>query len=128
MVNRKKNFSIFIGILVICFALLTGCTTLHSLFYGKTSQKVQAQDNKIVAVESQISSLENNKINDVKSFSFGVDYSLQKATNKEPAVVTAQELNKRVQSLVGLPSLEEQMAMANIVKILFLITLKVKKC
>lgn len=89
---------------------LVGCSHMPTIF-GHSSQAVARQNNAIVKVQNKISNVNENKVAQVQSLSYGVDYSLGKSTNKEPAVLVAKELNARVQSIVGLPELQQQKEM-----------------
>ena len=92
---------------------LTGCAVTG--IFGHSSSQIEKQNNRITSVETKISNVQENKIAEVQQLAYGVDFSLSKATNQEPAVKVAQELNSRVENIFGLPVLEQQKAMVEMV-------------
>jgi hypothetical protein len=105
----KKTFLI----LPLLLLLLTSCAYLGT--FGKSSNQVAKAQTKISSIEGSISNVRENKMDVISQLSFGTDYALNKSTNKEPAIITAKELNKRVQSIAGLPDIEKQTAMVQLV-------------
>ena len=103
----KSNLKLIAVLIVICSTLFVGCTTVEGIF-GKNSKNVAKQATKIELIKDQQSLNDKNKVEQVSFFSAGIEYSLDKVTNKEPSVIVAQDLNDRIKALVGNPSLEEQ--------------------
>lgn len=89
---------------------LTGCSTVRGIF-GKTSVATQKSVDKIELAQNEISQNTTSNIDLIAGLSFGTDYALNKITNPVPAVNVAKELNNRVQSLAGMPSLDQQKEM-----------------
>lgn len=102
----KTNFKVILFV-ALCSIFLVGCTTVQGIF-GKNSKNVAKQTSKIEDITSLQSLNNKNKVEQISFFTAGVDYSLNKVTNPEPAVVVAKDLTERLKSLAGNPSLEEQ--------------------
>lgn len=103
-------------IIPILLVVAVGCSTFSGII-GKSSNALKKQDDKITAVNNQISQTHENAITQISSLSYGTGYALDKVTNPdEPAIIAATKLNERIQSLAGLPDLEEQKAMTALVE------------
>lgn len=101
-----KNKNIYILILAIIL-ICTGCSAIKGVF-GKNSTALAKQSDKIDAITEKQHDNVDDKMTQVSFLSAGIDYSLKKVTNTEPAVIIAKDLNDRVLSLAGYPSLVEQ--------------------
>lgn len=101
-----------ISVLLI-LSLLVGCSSTG--FFGKTSNSVAKQEMKITQLDGRIADLQIAKLNQVQSLSFGVEKALDRITNAPIEVVVAKELNTRVESVAGLPPLEQQKEMIQLV-------------
>jgi len=98
-----KNF--FIGLLLIgTLSFNTGCTTLST---GKNSGKEEIARNKVENVEDLIGENIRNKVENVANISYGIDYVLTKEEDPSKFVKIAKDLNSRIMSLTGAPTLEE---------------------
>ena len=93
--------------------IVTGCETTG--IFGNSSSKVDKASDRITEVQNKIIKNKDEKIYEVKDFSFATDYSLKKATNKEPAILVAQNLNQRIETILGLPNIEKQSQMVMMV-------------
>lgn len=100
-------------IIPVILVLLVGCSSTG--FFGKSSTKVQKEADKITVIDTKIDTVKENKVSTVQSLSFGVNDSLNRVTNAPIQVVVAKELNTRIQTLVGLPPLEQQSEMIRLV-------------
>ena len=108
----KNQF--ILAILVASALFGTSCSTIHGIF-GKTASKEQKKADEIALVEKSQGQNTDAKIKQVAVLASGIDYSLLKITNREPAVSVAQEINRRVESLSGKPDLEAEKEMWKIV-------------
>lgn len=100
-VIMKNKFIIFTILLLVLTA--TSCKTLD--IFGKSSKQQVKQGEKIDDVTKDQSDNLKKKMDNVAVLSSGVDYTINKITNKEPAVKVAQDLNLRIMSLSGKPDL-----------------------
>lgn len=104
----KKLFTSFIiGIIAFSF---TGCNTLlhkNEGVFGKSSKSIDKISNQIDDVTVQLSHTDQQRLTSIGAWSKGVEHSLDKATNKEPAIVTAQKINERVEELANHPDIDE---------------------
>jgi len=100
-------------VMIMAMVLLTSCSSLG--IFGESSAAVSKQNNKIVAVDNKLNDLSDTKLNQVSQLSYGVNDSLQRITNAPIEVKVAKELNQRVESISGLPTLEQQKAMVKMV-------------
>jgi len=105
---------IYVITVILALLLVVGCSTMTGIF-GKSSNSVAKQELKITQLNDKIADLQVAKINQVSQLSFGVDVALQKITNAPIEVVVAKELNSRVESIAGLPPLEQQKEMFKMV-------------
>jgi hypothetical protein len=85
---------------------LTSCT-VPSIF-GNKSKKIQAQATKVEKVDKQLNQLSDEKLKQISSYSYGVDYSLNKITNSIPLEVeVAKDLNQRILTISGNPLIDK---------------------
>jgi hypothetical protein len=93
-------------LLVLCVSiLLTSCALLQQ--HTGPASKLEAQSRaKIVSVEDKINSNTSQKLDVIAGLSFGTGYALTQVTNPPQAVTVAINLNKRISSLTGSPTLE----------------------
>jgi hypothetical protein len=109
--SKTSKIGFFRGFFV-CLTLicLLGC---HGLLYknegvlGKASLTQAQATQAIRDINTEINKTDDDKLTHIGAWSAGVDYSLQHVTNKEPAVITAQEINQRVKDLANKPDTEE---------------------
>ena len=105
-----KTKNVVIGILILSIFVITGCSTIKSVF-GKSSKAEAKQQDKITTVEKKQNQNLQDLMNQVAIFASGTDYALDKTTNKEPIVVVAQDINKRVISMSGKPNINAEKEM-----------------
>lgn len=109
--KRLKSFLVAVPLMVI---LLAGCASLPT-FWGNSSKAVARQGDKIEAVQDKLTLNQDKKVDQVQQFSFATAYSLSKVTNTEPAIAVAKDMNSRIEAIMGLPELEKQKAMSQLV-------------
>lgn len=105
-----KRLHIYLISLMVIVSLSIGCGTVNKVF-GKSSQANSKAAAKIDTIEKQINTNNLDKLNEISVLASGIDYSLNKVSNKEPAVVVADDLDKRVISLAGKPNLDAEKEM-----------------
>lgn len=104
--------------LLLVLILCGGCSGLlgkNKGKIGKESQKTAAIAEKINELEQKSSNINEQRLTSIGAWSDGVDYSLQKETNKSPAVSIAQDLNERIAALANKPDFEEVKAIHKII-------------
>lgn len=101
----KTNFVVLFSLILL---FITGCSNLDGVF-GQKSKIIQDQSTRINQVETKLSQNEKEKLTSIASFSYGIDYSLNKITNQviPPEVQIAKDMNNRILTLAGAPSIEE---------------------
>lgn len=109
-----KRTSIFIFLLA-SMMLLTSCSTIKGIF-GKSSSAEEKAAAKIEQVEDKQDLNQTAALKQISSLSYGVGFSLEKITNKEPEVFIAQDLNGRILTLSGQPSLEDIKSMQSTIE------------
>lgn len=110
----KIRLSTIILPFVLAATILSGGCAYSGLF-GHSSHQVEKQSNRISEIQDKIDDNTSEKIFQAKDFSFGTGYALGQATNSEPAIQVAKDLNSRVQNILGLPPLEQQKEMTALV-------------
>lgn len=99
----KKCLSFIV--LAISLSLLSGCVTL---FPKKSSIQTEANSrNNIANVETKLSSNLVSRMDVISTLAFGTDYALEKVNDPSREVVVAKDINKRIMSVSGSPSLEK---------------------
>lgn len=94
-------------LVLVILALATGCDTLPNIF-GKSSQSISKQEQKIERVDDKLSSINKQKLEDIAVLASGTQYSLTKVTNPPQAVIVAKDINARVISEAGYtPTIEK---------------------
>jgi cellobiose-specific phosphotransferase system component IIB len=83
--------------------------------FGKHSVAVAKQNQKIVQVEQKISDNQAKKINEISQLNYGTMDALKRVTNSSPPIDVANEMATRVESLAGLPTVEQQAAMSKMI-------------
>ena len=110
---KTRLLSILLGIGIL-FA--SGCGILHK--NQGVIGKAQLADNKAKAqielVDNTAAKVNVQRLDKIGAFSAGVDYSLKKETNQSPAVITAAQMNQRVQALANKPDFGEVQAVVSI--------------
>lgn len=114
--NKKPLFGVFdkvilwSAIFVVGIATLTSCSSVKGVF-GKSSEKEAKQSEKIGRVERDINKNTETKIDQIATLASGTDYALNKVTIREPSVMVATDINKRVMSLSGKPDFNSEKEM-----------------
>lgn len=106
--------SIVLPILLMLLLSTTSCETLNGVF-GKSSNKENKAKSKIEDIQRAQVENEKSKMEEISALASGTDYALNKLTNKEPPVIVAQDINKRISSLAGKPNLNAEKEMWNII-------------
>ena len=102
---KKKIINILV--VVIAVTMLTSCAYISSLTKGKSTkieQKVRAEINKI---DNKINNNISEKLDIIAGLSFGTDYALNKVLNPSKEVQVAIDINRRVSSIAGNPTVEK---------------------
>jgi len=108
-----KNIKVICGIVLL--AILVGCAGKEGIF-GKSAAKIDKQSAVIQVIEDKQTVVTEKKIDQISELSFGTGYALNKATNTEPAIVIAKDLNQRIETIAGLPDIQKQKAMMEMVE------------
>lgn len=95
-----KNLLVIFSILY----LSTGCALFNPS--GAASRNEAKNRNKIVNLDSQISSNAFQKLDNIAGLAYGVNYSLNKVNDPPREMTVALDLNQRIMSLSGSPSIE----------------------
>jgi hypothetical protein len=96
----------FIIPIILAIFLVSGCVTDNP-----ASKKEEKSRAKITAVESAQKRNESAKIEEIGTLAFGTDYALSKVTNAPREVVVAKDINQRIVSLAGSPTIEKMKEM-----------------
>jgi ElaB/YqjD/DUF883 family membrane-anchored ribosome-binding protein len=85
--------------------LLTSCAMLSSK--GKAAAAEERGRNRIANVDSKLNANVVEKMDAIASLAYGTDYALSKITDPSREVQIARDMNKRVESLAGSPTLDQ---------------------
>jgi hypothetical protein len=85
--------------------LVTSCSTSGT--YGERSIKEDAGKSKIEQVDKSINNNNIKRLDYIGEYSYGIQYSLDQTNN----IIMIEQLNKRIQSLSNLPSIEKMKSM-----------------
>ena len=108
--TRIMNKLIFI--LILC-TLMAGCSATTGIF-GKSSKAVDKQANRIEAVESKLNSANVHRLQEIGTFSYGIDLTLRN-THYTNQLYSIGQLNDRILSLAETPDLAAKQEMQRIV-------------
>lgn len=108
----SKKRSIFSPILIVflCAAVLTGC----AVFGGKKGAATKAEAKgraQIVNVDNKIAANTSEKLDTIAGLAYGTDYALGKVNEPPREVTVARDINQRVMSLSGSPTIEKMKEM-----------------
>lgn len=96
---------LFLTIILVLSIFVTSCALLQQ--HNGPATKLEAQSRaRIVNVEDQINSNTSQKLDVIAGFSFATGYALNQVTNPPQSVKVAIDLNKRIGSITGSPTLE----------------------
>lgn len=104
---KKLVISIVVGLCMVAF--LTSCTIFTSK--GRASKAEEEGRAKIVNVDSRINANIADKMDTIASLAYGTDYALSKINEPSREVLVARDINKRVESLAGNPTLDQMKEM-----------------
>ena len=90
--------------LSLCLLFLTSCSVFTNK--GKLAKQEETNRARIVNIDNKISANLSYKMDQVSALAFGTDYALNKVTNSIREVEVAKDINKRIISLSGSPSIE----------------------
>lgn len=111
----KKTISILLAVSL----LLSGCALFGtSKQVTKNQDKLDKQVQKTTATKTDISKNTDDKMNQVSTYAYGINYSLNQVTNASVPVATAIKLNGRIMSIVGSPEIDEMNKISQIVDLL----------
>ena len=96
-------------ILAISLIVLTSCSVFTPR--GKTGRVEEKNRARIVSVEGQINANIAEKIETIAGLAYGTDYALNKINIPSKEVTVAKDLNQRVVSLAGSPTVEKMKEM-----------------
>lgn len=92
-------------ILFSSLALLTSCAVFTNK--GKAAKAEEEGRARVINVEDQISVNTVEKMDQVAELAYGTEYALSKVNTPPREVVVARDMNQRVMSLAGTPSIEK---------------------
>jgi hypothetical protein len=99
-----------ISILAISMVIfLTSCAVFTSK--GRAARAEEEGRAKIVNVDSRINANIADKMDAIASLAYGTDYALSKINEPSREVIVARDMNKRVESLAGSPTLDQMKEM-----------------
>lgn len=98
-------------IFVLVATVLTGCAIFTGNKRGDAAKIEEKSRTKVINLEDRISSNLDAQIDTIATLSFGVDYALNKVEEPPREVTVAKDINKRVMSLSGTPSIEKMKEM-----------------
>jgi ElaB/YqjD/DUF883 family membrane-anchored ribosome-binding protein len=100
---------LFPTIIALSLIALTSCTVFSNK--GKAAKAEERGRAKIVEVDSRINANVVDKIDAIASLAYGTDYALSKINEPSREVEVARDINKRVASLAGSPTLDQMKEM-----------------
>lgn len=96
--------------ILFCSMFLISCSSLlknNEGIFGKSQKTIGKLTEQYHNINNQIAQTDSDKLTHIGSWSRGVERSLDAATNKEPAITTAQQINQRVEELANKPDTDE---------------------
>lgn len=103
------------GLLAISLFGCSGLLSKNKGTYGKIAKQEEVAAAKIDKPTDQLNAIKDQRLTSIGALSSGVNYSLNKVTNSEPAVDIAKQVNDRVKTLANKPSLVEEKEIFNII-------------
>jgi hypothetical protein len=103
---RKLFLPLIVGLILLTS---TSCTIFTSK--GKVAIAEEKSRTRIVNVEGQIVANTTEKLNEIAGLAYGTDYALSKVNNPPREVSVARDINQRVTSLAGSPTIERMKEM-----------------
>ncbi len=105
----KKN----IWFILIIWLIIPGCATWRNK--DKNQRDIENKQSDVQTAKNSLNANSKEKMHQVQSLSFGVEYALKKAPTNNIPVKIANELNERIGSLAGTPNMEEVNKMKDMV-------------
>jgi len=96
-------------ILGLSLVVLTSCAIFTNK--GNSALLEEKSRARIVNVEGQISANTSDKLESIATLAYGTDYALSKVNDPPREVVVARDMNQRVTSIAGSPTLEKMKEM-----------------
>lgn len=103
--SNKINKTLIPILLISMILAVSGCSGIK--IFGKKSNMESVSKAKIENVEYLLSSNLQSRMDEVANLSYGVGYALNQETNPSTTVDIAKELNTRISSLSGVPTIDE---------------------
>ena len=103
---KKVIIPIVIGLTLL---VITGCSIFTNK--GKSANAEEKSRSRIVNVEGQISANTAERLNEIAGLAYGTDYALSKVNDPPREVSVARDINQRVVSLAGSPTIEKMKEM-----------------
>lgn len=101
---------VFIPIIAaLCLVFMTSCAMLSSK--GKAAKAEELGRNRIANVDSKLNANLAEKMDAIAGLAYGTDYALSKVNEPSREVNVARDINKRVASLSGSPTLDQMKEM-----------------
>jgi len=99
-----KRLILYLGI-SISLIMVVGCTAFSTKdIFSETEEKNRSN---IVNVENKIKSNVSDKLDKISELAYGTDYALSKVNEPPKEVEVARDINKRIVSLTGTPTVEK---------------------
>lgn len=100
---------IFAIIAITSVILLTSCAMFNTK--GRAAKAEEKGREKIASVDSRINANTSDKLDAIASLAYGTDYALSKVPEPSREIEVARDINKRVESLAGSPTLDQMKEM-----------------
>ena len=105
----KKSIIITPVVILISCLILSGCSIFTTK--GRESKAVSAGKSKVENVDNKINANTNSKLDLISEYAYGVSYVLNKIDEPSREVTVALDINQRIVSLSGNPTLDKMKEM-----------------
>lgn len=95
--------------IVLSLSLLTGCSIFSKK--GNASKAEETSRSRVESVNNKIKANTSEKLDTIAGLAYGTDYALSKVNEPPREVTVARDINQRVVSLAGSPSVEKMKEM-----------------
>ncbi len=106
MISKKLFYTLAVGLSLL---VLTSCSTFTNK--GKSSKAEEVGRSRIESVDNQLNKNLQNKLVQISQLSFGVGYSLEKINEPPREIVVAKDINQRILSISGNPTVDKMKEM-----------------